>query len=97
MREKGQRVVAISSADDEEVRIFGYGIYVGDEVPPKGTPGVFGIDLGELLIKNPKIVLDNGGVVWGCQCWWGDAERFDKEKLGDRKIVEVPLPAKEDS
>lgn len=21
--------------------------------------------------SNPKIILDDGEVVWGCECWWG--------------------------
>jgi len=86
---KKVRVIAVQDADDKEVRIFGYGNYVGDEIPPKGTPGVFGIDAGELGIKNPKIVLDNGDVIWGCQCWWANPDKF---KIGKRKIKTVPLP-----
>ena len=22
-------------------------------------------------IEDPKIILDDGEVVWGCECWWG--------------------------
>jgi hypothetical protein len=36
--------------------------------------------------RNPKIVLDDGGIVWGYQCWWcreGEFERF----RGGRRIV----------
>jgi len=29
---------------------------------------------------NPKIVLDSGRVVYGCQCWWVPKESKDKEK-----------------
>lgn len=26
--------------------------------------------------KNPKIVLDDGEVVWGAECWWGPEEEY---------------------
>jgi len=25
---------------------------------------------------NPRIRLDDGSVIWGCQCWWGDANKY---------------------
>lgn len=35
-----------------------------------------------MLIKaerdNPKIVLDDGAVVWGCECWWGPSHEVQK-------------------
>ena len=48
------RVIAIRNSDEENVYIYGYGEYVGEESCPK----LFNC-------KNPKIVLDNGNVVWG--------------------------------
>jgi hypothetical protein len=64
----GTRVLAILSADKNTVKSLGPGVYVGDEVPPDtGGTGW----LAELGVANPKIVLDNGDVVWGCECWWG--------------------------
>jgi hypothetical protein len=83
--ETGDRVGAISHADDTTVYLFGYGTYQGDEIPPKGTIGAFGLDMGELGRKNPKILLDNGKVVWGCQCWWGPEEKV-KKAIGNRKV-----------
>ncbi|WP_313184264.1 hypothetical protein [Lacrimispora sp.] len=69
------RVIVIRDANKNEVNIYGYGEYVGREPCP-------------ILhnIPNPKIVLDNGNVVWDCECWWGNAESFEKEKLLGRKI-----------
>lgn len=74
----GDRVGAILSANDQVVNLLGYGVYVGDEVHPGlGRP-------------NPKIVLDNGDVVWGCECWWGPEGRI-RQAIGDRKVEEVRI------
>ena len=36
MRQVGERVGAIVSAIPDTVTMFGYGVYVGDEIPPPG-------------------------------------------------------------
>jgi len=82
-------IITVQDADDKEVRIFGYGKYVGDEIPPKDTTGAFGLDLHKMGVKNPKIVLEDGSIVWGCQCWWANREKFE---IGNRRIKIVPLP-----
>lgn len=97
---------AIESANKTQVRLFGYGVYEGDFPRPDGTPGVFGtpeqmretakehgIDPEALnrALCNPRIRLDNGSVVWGCQCWWGPEEKV-KESIGGREVVIVPVP-----
>lgn len=84
-----RRVVAIQSADTDEVRLYGYGSHMGDEVPPPGIQ-FMGIDLNELGYPNPKILLDSGKVVWGCECWWGSEEKA-KAMLAGRRIVEVDI------
>jgi len=40
---------------------------------------------------NPRIRLDTGDVVWGCQCWWGPEDEV-RSSIGDRKVVMVPVP-----
>ena len=72
----GQRVGAILSADKNVVYLLGYGVYDGDMRHP------------ELGFPNPRITLDGGGHVWGCECWWGP-EAMIKEKIGDREVVHV--------
>jgi hypothetical protein len=84
--EKGTRVGAVQSADATTVKLYGYGIYEGDEIPPKEIDEI----LAEIGIPNPKITLDNGNVVWGCQCWWGSEERV-KKMIGDRKVEIVDV------
>jgi hypothetical protein len=33
---------------------------------------------------NPKIRLDDGVEVWGCDCWWGDEDEFKKNGYAQR-------------
>lgn len=79
MTEVGSRIGAIQKADEDAVWFYGYGVYVGNEIPPSG----FSHDLG---LKNPKLKLDSGNVVWGYMCWWGPEEKV-KELIGDRKVI----------
>ena len=73
MTKVGDRVTAIRNAEKGIVYSFGDGIYAGDFIPPD--------DIG-FGIPNPRIDLDSGGSVWGCECWWGSEsgahERFSK-------------------
>ena len=85
-----RRVGAIRNADDEAVYLYGYGVHVGDEIPPRGTL-CLGVDLHEEGVPNPKIVLDSGDVVWGCECWWGGEVKV-KASIAGRKVVIVPVP-----
>lgn len=80
----GMRVGAILSSTAHAVNFLGYGVYDGDLACPLlgGFP-------------NPRITLDNGEVVWGCQCWWGDEARIRKQieeaKAQGHTINEVKL------
>ena len=75
---KGDRVGVIESMDDKEVKLFGYGVYEGDEIHPV------------LGFPNPKIRLDSGAVVWGMESWWGPESNVQNEvaKRERDKIVE---------
>jgi hypothetical protein len=85
MTEVNARVGAVQKADDTEVYFYGWGKYIGDEVPDRGF-------LSEMDIKNPCIALDNGKKVYGFECWWGEAEKV-KEMIGERNIIEVEIPS----
>ncbi|QGZ53306.1 hypothetical protein GPZ77_34310 (plasmid) [Streptomyces sp. QHH-9511] len=50
-------------------------------------------DLLEEMDKNPRLDLDGGGVVWGCECWWMPEAKF-VEFAGTRTLVEVPEPVR---
>lgn len=56
-------------------------VYEGDHIPPEE------IGLGFL---NPRIKLDNGGTIYGCQCWWASEEHIKRE-IGDRRVIEVSV------
>ncbi len=69
----GDRVGAILSSNSEVVNFLGYGKYDGD------------IDHPYLGFPNPRITLDNGDTVWGCECWWGPEGEI-KKILAGRKV-----------
>lgn len=48
-------------------------------------------ELVDRMLLNPMIELDNGGVVWGYQCWWLPYEQFLR-LAESRTVVEVPFP-----
>lgn len=103
MKKIGSKVYAVLSADDDVVRAFGTGIYVGDEVPPFDGPdapvGFIADMVREIGHANPKIVLDGGGVVWGCECWWGATteERFARGRRVEKvDLVTVRRQAREE-
>lgn len=76
MNNIGDRVGAILSADHDEINVFGFGVYIDDEVPPIAVNSY----LHNCGRTNPKIELDSGHIVWGCECWWG-AEDEIQEKI----------------
>ncbi len=96
----GARVGAILKADNTEVHLLGFGIYDGEHEPPFGPMGApkaeydawleeakaAGHVAQDYAWKNPRITLDDGRVVWGCQCWWGPEEAIRKHIEGLRVI-----------
>jgi hypothetical protein len=80
LRPVGSRVMAVRSASESTIELFGYGVYRGYAVPWDDEP--------EYL--NPQILLESGEYVWGMECWWGSEEGF-KEKYPNAEIVQVEL------
>jgi len=78
----GERVGAISHTDENIVYLYGFGIYDGEHIPPKDAGG---FNVGR---PNPRIKLDNGKTVYGCECWWG-AEEQVKAQINGMEIVFV--------
>jgi len=74
MKKIGDRVGAILCASDKKLEFLGYGVYQGDTIPTKDAGGMMAKMLCEAGIPNPTIKLDNGDIVYGCECWWGDEE-----------------------
>jgi hypothetical protein len=86
MHKAGERVGAILGTKDKVVELLGYGIYEGDfdpDNPTKDSPQAVGF-VAEISRRdgrvNPRIRLDNGKIVWGCECWWG-SENAVKARL----------------
>lgn len=88
--EQGIRVGAILSSDAESVQFLGWGTYLGNFVPEDGGVALFGELLMKFDIANPKILLDNGDVVWGFECWWGPEEKIRK-MIGSRRVESVSI------
>lgn len=91
---KGDRVGAIFGTGEGAVSFLGYGIFAGYEVP-KGAYGPMADALVVDAAKNPKIVLDSGRTVWGCECWWGPEGqikvRLDRYRKMNYEIVDVDI------
>jgi hypothetical protein len=88
----GDRVGAILSSDADEGTVYfiGYGTYVGDHVPEEAVGFLAEVARSQKR-TNPKIELDNGGVVYGCECWWGGEEAVRKKLESFKSIVEVDI------
>ena len=91
----GDRVGAILGSDGVTVSFLGYGVYEADEVPHAAV-GLIAGSLIETNQRNPKIVLDSGKVVWGCECWWGPegeiGKRLDRwRELRGCEIIDVDI------
>ena len=82
----GMRVGAFHSCSDSVLLLLGYGVYEGEETPPMdilmpevGQPALVGLRL-------PKLALDDGTVLWGCEVWW-ETESYVKELEPGRLVV----------
>ena len=63
----GDRVGCFLSVVGDTGLFLGWGTYVGDEVPPnEGNNSLTAYLAGERR-SNPKILLESGEVVWGCE------------------------------
>jgi hypothetical protein len=80
-----QRVGAVCCTDKNVIEFFGYGILEGSFVPETDDIKIFGISLKDINLTNPRIRLDNGEIVWGCECWW-DAEANVKKMMEGKEV-----------
>lgn len=87
---KGDRVGAIYREEfNGPVELFGYGVYAGDAVPVEAVGWTADIARESGLLI-PRIELDNGQVVYGCECWWGP-EAIVRERLSGREVRYVSI------
>ena len=86
----GDRVGAVLSSEGDTVKFLGYGIYEGEFIPEEAI-GMIGRLCVEARRTNPRIRLDSGKVVYGCECWWGSEDKV-KDKLELYKnIIDVDI------
>ena len=83
MHKVGDRIGALLSVSETEVKVLGFGIYAGEEVPTRAV-GMLAEILRTTKFPNPKLVLDSGKVVYGCECWWGPQDTV-KARIAERE------------
>ena len=79
------RVGAIKQIENGVVEFLGYGELLGEEIPPKE---IGGFNIGR---PNPKIQLDTGEVVWGCECWWATEDIIERVLKKNKEVVNVTI------
>lgn len=84
----GSRVGVVLSADDEVVRVLGYGERLEDSVPGSDVMGAVAADARNKNLKVPCLELDDGTHVWGPECFWA-AEQGVRNWIGDRRVLLV--------
>ena len=69
-------------------------INVGDRVGAVLSAGAGAVKLLGYGVYAGHFKLDDGRVVWGCQCWWGPEDKV-RQMIGDRRVVVVDLDGDE--
>lgn len=72
------------------VSFLGYGEYTGESLPDEGLSG-FSEILRKSGVKVPRIVLDSGEVIFGCECWWDEEYKVREVLSNSQKIVQVSI------
>ena len=90
-----ERVGAVLGSENGVVRFFGFGVLEGDKLPGADAAPLPCGPIGEILIsmekKNPRILLDSGQYVWGCECWWGSEEKVKEMLAAATEVVDVDI------
>lgn len=91
----GDRVGAINYIEEKDgkriAKIFGFGTYLGCQVPETDSVKFFGVSLKKVKRENPCILLDNGKKIYGCECWWGSEDKIKKilEECDEVIVVDI--------
>ena len=80
----GGRIGAILKSNTDTVHFIGFGVFTGYKTPPKD---VGGMNIG---MPNPKFEMDDGSIVWGCECWWG-LEAKIQSMIANKTIILVDM------
>lgn len=87
----GMRVGVFHSMNEKTIALLGYGVYEGDEIPPED---ILAPEIGPpalLALAMPKLRLDDGTVVWGCEAWWHAEDAVKVLAMPPRQIVKPKL------
>ncbi len=86
----GSYVGAVRELNSHTTYLYGFGTYEGnfqvgeDDGPqPKGKAAEIVQEKGALI---PRIRLDNGQVIWGCECIWGPDQEI-KARMKNTTVV----------
>lgn len=98
---EGKRVIAISHTDGDIIYSYGEGTLLGDLHPKdfseENQPvGSLAEMLMEEEIENPCIKLDNGNIIWGCECWWGSVGKIKKELEQYKEVRQIDIKEQRD-
>lgn len=83
-------VIFAVSPEKKQVLFFGFGTFLGYFKPEREDVGFLPEEKDVLRLPNPKILLDNGDVIWGYECWWGKEQEirdFLQQKIDDKYTV----------
>ena len=83
-------VILCVNKEKKEVYFLGFGKLLGYEIPGEEAGGL-AVLTRAYKIPNPKIQLDNGKIVWGCECHWGNKKEMldfvaELEEYGYKKV-----------
>jgi hypothetical protein len=92
---RGERIGAIIESDSDRVVMLGYGVLMGEEIPPAEIiqttkEGMLAALTGRPPRPTARLSLDTGEEAWGCQCHWGPEAKV-RESLGTREVVTVSI------
>ncbi len=87
-----RRAGAVQSLGEGHIELFGYGDYVGDFLPIEAV-GYLAEVAREAGAPSPKIILDNGKAIYGCECWWRDEGKVKKMVAAAKKVTNIDIEA----
>lgn len=97
MAKEGDRVLVVSHSEKDTLYIYGEGTYMGEMNPgdfsKDNQPVGFFAEVAKEIkdYTNPCIKLDDGSIVWGCECWWGELEGFQKQAEQFPKVEKLDI------
>lgn len=86
----GDRVGAVRSFDHGTLKVFGFGEYVGEEIPPSNSIGYSRL-MRSAQQKDRKVLLDDGHVIYGSECWLFDEVEVRKSLVKYEHIEYVDI------